>query len=53
MSTHLLTRTSQRSPFTEVAESRRQRALVASATLTGIVSVTLAAIALVTVGFGA
>jgi hypothetical protein len=53
MSTHLLTRPAQRSPLTEVSEARHQRALIASATLTGLVSVTVAAIALVTIGFGA
>jgi hypothetical protein len=55
MSTHLLPtrRPSQRTPFTEVREARHQRALVASATITGLVSVTVAGVALVTVGLGA
>ncbi|WIB64712.1 hypothetical protein [Curtobacterium sp. MCBD17_040] len=53
MSTHLLPvrHTAQRSPFTEIREARHQRALVASAT--GIVSVTVASLALVTLGLGA
>jgi hypothetical protein len=53
VSTHLLTRPAQRSPLSEVHEARHQRALVVSATLTALLSVTLAAVALVTVGFGA
>ncbi|WIB68557.1 MULTISPECIES: hypothetical protein [unclassified Curtobacterium] len=55
MSTHLLPvrHTAQRSPFTEIREARHQRALVASATVTGIVSVTVASLALVTLGLGA
>lgn len=50
MSTHLLTRPSQRSPFTEVRRARQQRALAASATVTGLVSVTVTALALITIG---
>ncbi|WP_156364077.1 hypothetical protein [Curtobacterium sp. Leaf261] len=54
MSTQLLPRrTSQRTPFTEVRQSRQLRALIASATITGIVSVTVASLAAVTIWLGA
>jgi hypothetical protein len=53
MSTHLITRPSQRSPLTEVRAARMQRALQTSAVVSGIVGVTSVALALVTIGLGA
>ncbi|MFZ7087697.1 hypothetical protein [Curtobacterium sp. RRHDQ10] len=46
-------RTAQQSPFTEVHEARTQRALVAVATVTGILSVTAATLAAFSVWLGA
>jgi hypothetical protein len=54
MSTQLLPRrTAHQSPFTEVREARTQRALVATATLTGILSVTAATLAAISIWLGA
>jgi hypothetical protein len=55
VSTHLipLRHSAHRNPFTEVRAARQQRVLVASATITGILSVAIAGVALVTVGVGA
>lgn len=53
MSIDIITRHAQRSPLTEVRESRAQRALQTGAVLSGIIGVTFTAIAFVTVGLGA
>ena len=53
MSNNLLVRHAQRSPLSEVREARQQRTLESSALITGIVGVTVTALALVTIGLGA
>ncbi len=45
-------RAAQRSPFREVREQARQRALMIIATTTGIFSVTAAALAAIALGLG-
>jgi hypothetical protein len=52
MSTSTLVRHSQRNPFTEVREARRQRTLQLSAVISAIAGVTATALALVTIGLG-
>ncbi|OII13061.1 hypothetical protein BIU97_03860 [Curtobacterium sp. MCBA15_009] len=52
MSTSTLVRQSQRSPFSEVREARRQRTLQLSALVSGIAGVTATALALITIGLG-
>ncbi|MCA5923952.1 MULTISPECIES: hypothetical protein [Curtobacterium] len=52
MSTSTLVRHDRRTPFTEVREARRQRALQLSAIVSAIAGVTATALALVTIGLG-
>jgi len=55
MSTHLLSaqRPTAVAPLARIREQRALRTLVAGATVTGILSVTIASIAMMTVGLGA
>ncbi|ROP64086.1 hypothetical protein [Curtobacterium sp. PhB115] len=52
MSTSTLLRHSQRNPFSEIREARRQRTLQLSAVVSAIAGVTATALALVTIGLG-
>ncbi|MBT2500934.1 hypothetical protein [Curtobacterium sp. ISL-83] len=53
MSSSLIVRSAQRSPFTELREARHLRVLQISAVVSALAGITATALALVTVGLGA